>query len=101
MMANALTTAGAIHGARALGDRGTYLGMSDIGRGMECLRSAVAGKVNHSFAPREAELAAIKGDQKLIAGLIKKELPLHRGRWTEEGITARLLAAKYLLFSQL
>ena len=57
MMANALTTAGAMHGARALGDRGTYLGMSDIGRGMECLRSAVAGKVNHSFAPREAELA--------------------------------------------
>ena len=101
MMAHALATAGAVQGARSLGDRGTYLGMSDIGRGMECLRSAVAGKVNHSFAPRESELNAIKGNQKMVARLIKRELPLHRGHWTEHGITGALLAAKYPLFSQL
>ena len=101
MMAHALANSGAIQGARALGDRGTYLGMSDIGRGMECLRSAVAAKVNHSFAPRDSELETIKGDRHKIARFIKKELPLHRGHWTEDGITASLTAAKYPLFSQL
>ncbi len=33
------------------GDRGLYVGLSDIGKGAECMRSAVAGKVYGSMHP--------------------------------------------------
>jgi hypothetical protein len=31
--------------AATLGDRSRYIGLSDIGRGLDCLRATVAGKI--------------------------------------------------------
>jgi hypothetical protein len=56
--------------AFSLGDRSRYVGMSDIGRGVDCLRSAVAGKLNHSAAPVSLD----------------RSLRLQRGHWFEAGI---------------
>jgi hypothetical protein len=39
-----------------LGDRSTYIGMSDIGKGAECLRAAVANKLGGLKQPVATEL---------------------------------------------
>jgi hypothetical protein len=56
--------------AVTLGDRSRYVGMSDIGKAVDCLRSAVAGKLQPSAAPVSLE----------------RELRLHRGHWFEAGV---------------
>lgn len=57
----------------SLGDRTTYIGMSDIGRYMECPRAALANKL------------------KPQPPILERLLALQRGHWFEEGI-ARSLA---------
>jgi hypothetical protein len=40
-----LQKSGALRTAETLGDRSAYIGMSDIARASDCLRAAVAGKL--------------------------------------------------------
>ena len=57
-----------------LGDRSTYVGLSDIGRYVECPRAALAARIRPELPTLE------------------RLLPLHRGHWFEEGIGNSLAA---------
>ena len=61
--------------AAQLGDRSTYLGMSDIARYPDCARAAVAGKLT------EADTS------------LERLLTLQRGHWFEDGIAGSLAIA--------
>lgn len=65
--------------AAHLGDRSTYVGMSDIGRGLECLRAAVASKL-------ESERPLVSD----VSQRLRRQLTLQRGHWQEDGIGAAL-----------
>ena len=89
--------------AGELGDRSKYVGLSDIGKGAECLRAAVAGKVYGSLHPsadkvmdwyREAEFDK-------VMEVLRKQLILQRGHWFEAGIEQAFEANGAKFFSQL
>lgn len=71
------------HTQAMLGDRTTYIGMSDIGRYAECPRAAVANKLR----PQPSSLERL--------------LTLQRGHWFESGIQSALVATNLNLFHQL
>ena len=67
-----------------LGDRQQYIGMSDIGKALECLRSAVADK---SGIVENIQPQAIAGlSHEKIKQLLIKQITLQRGHWQEYGI---------------
>lgn len=66
------------HTTTTLGDRGRYVGMSDIGKGADCLRAAVAGKVS----PPEAPIA----DNFTGRDVLLRNLRMRRGHWFENGV---------------
>jgi len=103
MWAQALLLHGAAKGARDLGDRQTYLGMSDIGRGIECLRAAVSNKLAHSFAINREEISQFiaSGDMNRIMTVLRREITRQRGHWIEAGMVQALSVLKLNFFSQL
>ncbi len=66
---------------RFLGDRKDYIGMSDIGRGLSCMRSAVG----HKLAGRGLFL----GQSQSPRGqhVLAKQIRLERGHWFESGLS--------------
>ncbi|UDQ99439.1 hypothetical protein AAEX28_04965 [Lentisphaerota bacterium WC36G] len=82
---SALVKHGAEHTASTLGDRTKYIGMSDIAKGAECLRSAVAGKLG------------VKGKNNCL----NKQLILQRGHWFEGGLVEALRGNSQPFFEQL
>jgi len=64
--------------ASSLGDRSRYIGMSDIGRALECPRAAVGRKL---FGNGD-DLA----HQHDLPSLLARQLRLQRGHWFESGI---------------
>ena len=70
--------------ALTLGDRSRYIGLSDIGRALECPRAALASKIS----PRP------QGD-------LQKQLTLQRGHWLEHGIGQALAAHNLRMLPQL
>jgi len=103
MWAQALLLHGAAKGARDLGDRQTYLGMSDIGRGIECLRAAVANKRDHTFAVSQEELRQFTalGDMGRIMNVLRREITKQRGHWVEAGMVQALSSLRMNFFTQL
>lgn len=85
---------GAQSGAATLGDRTAYIGMSDIGSGMECLRAAVAYKTSHSFEiqPSELDRLSHRGNLETILPVLQRQLVLQRGHWQETGIEKAISA---------
>ena len=81
-----------------LGDRSRYVGMSDIGRALECLRAAVAGKLQSTIRPEHLDEPA---DYTRMRKLLRRELILQRGHWQEAGIASALSAAGLSLIPQL
>jgi hypothetical protein len=69
---------------KTLGDRSTYIGMSDIGQALECPRAALMRKI---FPPYDNNL--------------QKQLVLQRGHWLEHGIEQALFASNLNFFPQL
>lgn len=67
-----------------LGDRSQYIGMSDIGKALECLRSAVADKSGIIKNIQAHELAGLSHSK--IKEILMKQLTLQRGHWQEYGI---------------
>jgi len=65
--------------ASSLGDRSQYIGMSDIGRALECPRAAVGQKLFGNSHDQQL-------DQHAIQALIGKQLRFQRGHWFEAGI---------------
>lgn len=84
-----LTHALAVHGqqrtASSLGDRSTYIGMSDIAKAADCLRAAVAEKLRPAL-PKPASLT--------------RELRLQRGHWFEQGIASAFTSTGQLFLHQ-
>ncbi len=85
--------------ARQLGDRSRYVGMSDIGKGMQCLRAAVAGKLGLGGSPAPEEARALPAEE--LPALLRRQITLQRGHWLEHGIEAALAATGVRLVPQL
>jgi len=77
LLAKGLVECSAQRTASSLGDRSRYIGMSDIGLALECLRAAVGRK---HF--RDDALV----HQHDLPSLIARQLRLQRGHWFEAGI---------------
>ena len=71
-----------------LGDRSSYVGMSDIGRMLDCPRAALAGKLLKPATQESAEE-------------LRHHLILQRGHWFEQGIHQALTGYGFLPLSQL
>jgi hypothetical protein len=67
--------------AMTLGDRSRYVGMSDIGRAVDCLRAAVADKLAVSAASGTPQASEHQENAALA-----HELRTQRGHWFESGI---------------
>ena len=63
----------------SLGDRSKYVGLSDIGKAADCLRTAVAGKV---YLPQTLTTATPCSHDTFL-----RTLRMQRGHWFENGIT--------------
>ncbi|MBI9088204.1 MAG: hypothetical protein JEZ12_03210 [Desulfobacterium sp.] len=85
--------------ARQLGDRSLYIGMSDIGKGMECLRSAVASKIGVGSKSMADTISALPLTE--IAQILGRQIILQRGHWQETGIENALTATGVKLIPQL
>jgi len=89
--------------ATQLGDRSKYVGLSDIGKGAECMRAAVANKVFGSQHPKADDVGVWYRDQEYdkVTVALKKQLILQRGHWFEAGIDQAFEANGTKFFSQL
>ena len=80
LVAQGLVETARLQTASMLGDRSQYVGMSDIGRAMDCQRAAVGQKLfggcEHNVSLREPELSKMLG----------RQLRLQRGHWFEAGV---------------
>jgi len=85
LLASGLEAAAQAHTASTLGDRRSYLGMSDLARGLSCPRAVLAQKLNGELTGQSLE----------------KLLTLRRGHWLEYGIEEALTAAGQKFISQL
>lgn len=83
---------------KELGDRSSYIGLSDIGKGVECLRSAVASKVNSKFPTHNDVLGLNPIELRRVLG---KQIILQRGHWQEYGIQNAIASTSIKLIPQL
>ena len=102
-VARGLLKHGECRTAAELGDRSKYVGLSDIGKGAECLRSAVAGKVYGSLHPKADDIGVWYRDQEYdkVTAALKKQLILQRGHWFEAGMESVFEANQAKFFTQL
>ena len=80
--------------AATLGDRSRYIGLSDIGRGLDCLRATVAGKIpsaNSPFTPSDHDQSAT----------LSRQLTLQRGHCFESLVGQALAAHRLNTLHQL
>ena len=86
-----------------LGDRSAYIGLSDVGRAVTCLRAAVASKLGQSHDPSGDDIGRwLKtGDEQPIALALGRQLILQRGHWLESGVESALRANGANLIPQL
>jgi len=89
--------------ATQLGDRSKYVGLSDIGKGAECMRAAVANKVFGSGHPKADDIGLWYRDQEYdkVTAALKKQLILQRGHWFEAGVEKAFKANETKFFTQL
>jgi len=89
--------------AAQLGDRSKYVGLSDIGKGAECMRAAVANKAFGNQHPESDDIAIWYGNQEYakVKTALKKQLILQRGHWLESGVEKAFTANGAKFFSQL
>ena len=85
--------------ANQLGDRSQYIGLSDIGKGMECLRSAVADKSGLIRHPYYKDVPGL--NQKDLRAVLEKQIVLQRGHWQEYGIHNAIMATGVKMIPQL
>ncbi len=86
---------------QTLGDRRSYVGMSDIGKGITCLRSAVASKLQGGIQDHNIVLTQnLKANLPELERILGRELVLQRGHWLEAGVEAAFTAARVPLIAQ-
>jgi hypothetical protein len=93
LLAKGLVESSAQRTASSLGDRCQYIGMSDIGRALECSRAAVGRKL---FGHGD-DLA----HQHDLPALLARQLRLERGHWFEAGIAHVFRQQRLPVFEQL
>jgi hypothetical protein len=98
-LAHGLVRHGEDQTRRSLGDRRDYVGMSDVGKAIDCLRAAVANKVV-PHPPADPAAAYRQGDAVAVDAILRRELTLHRGHWFEAGIEAAFHANRTPLLPQ-
>jgi hypothetical protein len=78
--------------ATQLGDRSTYVGMSDIGKGAECLRAAVADRLHPGRTASAEQIVRWyqDGEHDRIRAVLRRQLTLQRGHWMEAGFAGVL-----------
>jgi hypothetical protein len=79
LLAKGLVESSAKRTLSSLGDRSQYIGMSDIGRALECPRAAVGKKLFGNSADLEVS-------QHDLALMLGTQLRLQRGHWFEAGV---------------
>ncbi|UTF50638.1 hypothetical protein NLA06_01765 [Desulfomicrobium sp. ZS1] len=79
LLAKGLLESSAQRTVSSLGDRSRYIGMSDIGRALECPRAAVGQKLFGNGHDQQL-------DQHAVQALIGKQLRFQRGHWFEAGV---------------
>ena len=79
LLAKGLVESSAKRTLSSLGDRSQYVGMSDIGRALECPRAAVGKKIFGN----SADLEVSPHD---LASMLGTQLRLQRGHWFEAGV---------------
>ena len=84
---------------KELGDRSRYIGMSDIGKGMECMRAAVASKLGISSTPSADLLNGLAPER--VDHIFGRQIILQRGHWQEHGIEKALVTTGVKLVPQL
>ena len=91
------------HTARQLGDRSTYVGLSDVGRAITCLRAAVASKLGNAGSVNGDDIVHWLHDKKEqpITDALGRQLVLQRGHWLEAGVENALRANGANLIHQL
>jgi hypothetical protein len=79
LLAKGLVETSAQRTASSLGDRSRYIGMSDIGRALECPRAAVGNKLFGNSAE-------LQPNPDGLSSMLSKQLRLQRGHWFEAGV---------------
>lgn len=89
--------------SKSLGDRRSYIGMSDIASGYECLRKCVLSKAFHGkdASMKNIETLGLKGDVERIQHVLKQSITMQRGHWQEPGLQVAFEATKQKLIPQL
>lgn len=102
-IAKGLVAHGITNTTTMLGDRSSYIGMSDIGKSMECMRSAVAGKIYGSNRTTPEDISAWYSQQnhERILSTLQRQHILQRGHWIESGMSQILQANGTKLIRQL
>jgi hypothetical protein len=77
-----------------LGDRSRYIGLSDIGRGLDCLRATVAGKLPAANSP-------LPQSDRAQACTLSRQLTLQRGHCFESLVGQALAASRLNTLHQL
>lgn len=99
LLAQGLLAHGEQKTANELGDRSQYIGMSDIGKGMECMRAAVASKLGLSAVPAATAVGGLAPDD--LDRVLGRQIILQRGHWQEYGIEKAFTATGVKLVPQL
>ncbi len=88
--------------AQTLGDRSTYVGLSDVGRAVTCLRAAVASKLNGKpVDPDRIDHWLQNGAGSSIMEALRRQIVLQRGHWLEAGLESAFCANGAQVISQL
>lgn len=85
--------------ALQLGDRSKYIGLSDIGKGLECLRSAVASKAGITQNLDHTDVSNLTPEE--LRKVLGKQIILQRGHWQEFGIQNAMMSTGVKLVPQL
>jgi hypothetical protein len=94
LLAKGLVESSATRTSSSLGDRSQYIGMSDIGRALECPRAAVGKKLFGNSADLELS-------QHDLASMLGTQLRLQRGHWFEAGVAQVFRAQSLPVIEQL
>ncbi len=91
------------HTKVSLGNRSKYIGLSDIGKGLDCLRSAVATKINlkTDFATASAFQNTQNNSSNFNPQKLSRNLRLQRGHWFEAGVAEAFKLANKPFLHQL
>ena len=101
LLANGLKRHGELSTGKRLGDRSRYVGLSDVGRAMDCLRATVADKLLRPAQPSLPASPCVDAFSDNTLTMLRRYLTLQRGHCFEELVGHALDAQALLVLRQL